>query len=236
MTKYNEIANYIKNKIISGEYKANDKLPFEKEMCEKFNASKMTVKKALDLLVLEGLIVKRRGSGTFVKDISEEQIEDLTIKNQFTGLTASNEGHKVESLILDFKIISADEIIAQNLKIEKEDFVYLIHRVRYIDEEPTVIEKTYMPLYLFPNIKKSDVEGSIYSYIEDKMGYKIQSSHSTVRARKSEQLDREYLKLKIDEPIIEVERIGYLDNGKVFEYSFSRHRYDKFEFKAIIVR
>ncbi|ASW42406.1 GntR family transcriptional regulator [Clostridium isatidis] len=236
MTKYNEIANYIKNKIISGEYKANDKLPFEKEMCEKFNASKMTVKKALDLLVLEGLIVKRRGSGTFVKDISEEQIEDLTIKNQFTGLTASNEGHKVESLILDFKIISADEIIAQNLKIEKEDFVYLIHRVRYIDEEPTVIEKTYMPLYLFPNIKKSDVEGSIYSYIEDKMEYKIQSSHSTVRARKSEQLDREYLKLKIDEPIIEVERIGYLDNGKVFEYSFSRHRYDKFEFKAIIVR
>ncbi|MBU5454758.1 UTRA domain-containing protein [Caproiciproducens sp. MSJ-32] len=40
----------------------------------------------------------------------------------------------------------------------------------------------------------------------------------------------------MDEPIIEVERIGYLDNGKVFEYSFSRHRYDKFEFKAIIVR
>ena len=68
------------------------------------------------------------------------------------------------------------------------------------------------------------------------MNLKIQSSHSVVRARKSEELDREYLKLEADEPVIEVERIGYLDNGKVFEYSFSRHRYDKFEFRAIIIR
>lgn len=236
MTKYEKIAAYIKQKIADGEYKGNEQLPFEKDLCEKFDASKMTVKKALDLLVAEGLIVKRRGSGTFVKDISKNEIEDIVIKNQFAGLTSTMIGHNVETNLLDFKIINADKIIAENLKIEKDDFVCFIHRVRDVDGKAAVIEKTYMPLYLFPSIKKSDVEGSIYSYIEDKLKYKIQSSHSTVRARKSDDLDREYLKLKSDEPVLEIERVGYLDNGKVFEYSFSRHRYDTREFKAIIVR
>ena len=236
MTKYEEIVAYIKEKITNGEYKANEKIPYEKELCEKFNVSKMTVKRALDLLVVEGLIVKRRGAGTFVKDISQTQIEDMTIKNQFSGLTITMSGHDIKSKLLSFKIINADPIVAENLKIQENDFVCFIHRVRYVDNMATVIEKTYMPLYLFPSIKISDVEGSIYDYIEHKVNYKIQSSHSTVRARKSDDIDWTYLNLKKDEPVIEIERIGYLDNGKVFEYSFSRHRYDTYEFKAIIVR
>lgn len=236
MTKYEKIAACIKQKIADGEYKGNEQLPFEKDLCEKFDASKMTVKKALDLLVAEGLIVKRRGSGTFVKDISKNEIEDIVIKNQFAGLTTTMAGHNVETKLLDFKIINADDTVADNLKIEKDDFVCFIHRVRYVDGKATVIEKTYMPLYLFPSIKKSDAEGSIYNYIEEKLKYKIQSSHSTVRASKSDDLDRKYLKLQSDEPVLEIERVGYLDNGKVFEYSFSRHRYDTREFKAIIVR
>ncbi len=236
MTKYQEIAASIKHKIVNGDYKANDQLPFEKELCENFNASKMTVKKALDLLVSEGLIVKRRGSGTFVKDISQEELEDISIKNQFVGLTSAMIGHNVETKLLDFKIVNADDKVAVNLKIEEDDFVCFIHRVRYVDEKAVVIEKTYMPLYLFPSIKKADVEGSIYSYIEEKLKYKIQSCHSTVRARKSDELDQKYLNLQDDEPVLEIERIGYLDNGKVFEYSFARHRYDTHEFKAIIIR
>ena len=224
MTKYEEIAACIKQKIADGEYKGNDQLPFEKDLCEMFNASKMTVKKALDSLVAEGLIVKRRGAGTFVIDISKIQIEDLVIKNQFAGLTHTMAGHNINSILLDIKIINASNIVAENLKIYKVDFVCFLVRVRYVDGNAMVIEKTYMPLYLFPTIKKSDAEGSIYSYIEEELNYKIQSSHSTVRARKSDDLDRKYLGLKSDEPVLEVERIGYLDNGKVYEYSFSRHR------------
>ncbi|EKY28142.1 UbiC transcription regulator-associated domain protein [Clostridium celatum DSM 1785] len=137
--------------------------------------------------------------------------------------------------MLEFKIINASETIADMLKIEKDEFIYSIHRVRYVDDIPVVIEKTYIPLNLIPGMKLADVKGSIYSYIQDKLNLKIQSAHSTVRAYKSTDLDREYLELNLDEPVLEVERVAYLDNGKVFEYSFSRHRYDKFEFKAITV-
>ena len=235
MLKYEKIAFDIKEDILSEKYKPNEQLPFEKELCEKYNVSKMTVKKALDLLVNDGLIIKRRGSGTFVKDITEKEIQRIIEKKQFSGLTTTSIGHKVTSKVLEFKIINATKEIADILKIEEDEFIYFVHRVRYVDDKAVVIEKTYIPLNLIPGMKLADVKKSIYGYIKDKLGLNIQSAHSTVRAMKSDELDRKYLNLEKDEPILEVERVAYLDNGKVFEYSFSRHRYDKFEFKSTTV-
>ena len=235
MLKYEKIAFDIKEDILSEKYKPNEQLPFEKELCEKYNVSKMTVKKALDLLVNDGLIIKRRGSGTFVKDITEKEIQRIIEKKQFSGLTTTSIGHKVTSKVLEFKIINVTKEIADILKIEEDEFIYFVHRVRYVDDKAVVIEKTYIPLNLIPGMKLADVKKSIYGYIKDKLGLNIQSAHSTVRAMKSDELDRKYLNLEKDEPILEVERVAYLDNGKVFEYSFSRHRYDKFEFKSITV-
>nr|WP_312291469.1 GntR family transcriptional regulator [Clostridium chromiireducens] len=235
MIKYQQIASHIKEHILSGEYKPNEQLPFEKELCERFSASRMTVKKALDLLVAEGLVVKRRGSGSFIKDITEGEIQEIIRKKQFSGLTNTSLGHEVTSKVLEFKIINADEKIARTFKIDNGDFVYFIHRVRYVDKEPIVIEKTYMPLSIAEGIKKEDVNGSIYNFLQKKLGLKIQSAHSTVRVSKADEFDKEYLLLMDGDPIAEVEKVVYLENGKAFEYSFSRHRYDNFEFKAITV-
>lgn len=235
MNKYETIASEIREYIFKGVYKPNEMLPFEKDICKKYEVSKMTVKKALDLLVAEGLIVKRRGSGTFVKDITDKEIHRIIDKNQFSGLTSNSMGHKVTSKVLEFRVINANSKVANMLKIDEDDFVYYIHRVRYVDSEPIVIETTYMPLNAIPGLKISDVEGSIYTYIKENLGLKIQSAHSTIRARKSDENDMKYLALKSDEPVTEVERVAYLENGKVFEYSFARHRYDKYEFKTITV-
>lgn len=235
MIKYHKIASDIKEDILKGNYKPNEQLPFEKEICEKYNASRMTVKKALDLLVAEGLIVKRRGSGSFIKDITEEEIQNIIEKKQFLGLTNTSLGHEVKSKVLDFEIVKADEKIASTFKIDIGDFVYFIHRVRYIDGEPIVIEKTYMPISIASDMKLEDVNGSIYNFLQKKLGLKIQSAHSTVRVKKADESDKENLLLMDNETIAEVEKVVYLENGKAFEYSFTRHRYDKFEFKAITV-
>ena len=88
MLKYVEISNDIRKKIIDGNYLPNERLPFEKEICEKYNSSKMTVKKALDILVSEGLLVKRRGSGTFVKEINPKERDNLSASTQFRGLSS----------------------------------------------------------------------------------------------------------------------------------------------------
>lgn len=177
MLKYEKIAFDIKEDILSEKYKPNEQLPFEKELCEKYNVSKMTVKKALDLLVNDGLIIKRRGSGTFVKDITEKEIQRIIEKKQFSGLTTTSIGHKVTSKVLEFKIINATKEIADILKIEEDEFIYFVHRVRYVDDKAVVIEKTYIPLNLIPGMKLADVKKSIYGYIKDKLGLNIQSAH-----------------------------------------------------------
>lgn len=94
MTKYERIANDMKEKIESGVYKPNDQLPFEAEMCDHYGVSRITVKKAMDLLVNEGLVVKRRGAGTFVKNITLKTDSEYpySTSNQFSGF-ANTEGH-----------------------------------------------------------------------------------------------------------------------------------------------
>ena len=73
MIKYQAIANDIKKKITDGKYMPGDQLSLEKEMCEEYSVSRITIKRAVDELVNLGLIVKRRGSGTFVKSIEDEK-------------------------------------------------------------------------------------------------------------------------------------------------------------------
>ncbi|MBL4933666.1 GntR family transcriptional regulator [Clostridium paridis] len=236
MTKYTQIANDIRTQIVKGVLQANEQLPFEKDLCIKYNASKMTVKKALDILVAEGLIVKRRGSGTFVKSISNIDMNRLLVSNQFRGLTALYSDRKVTSTLITFDVVSSNEEVTQKLNLESEEFVYNLLRVRYVDEEPYVIEHTFMPINLIPGLRKQHTMASIYSYIEADLGLKVQSSHRTIRVRKSNELEQKYLKLKADDPVAVVEQVAYLENGTAFEYSISIHRYDRFAFETVIVR
>lgn len=236
MIKYVQIANDIRNKILNGEFEANNKLPFEKDLCSRYSASKMTVKKALDTLVNEGLIVKRRGSGTFVKDMSSKDIAHLSIANQFRGLTAINTSSKVSSDLLTFEVIPSNRKIEESLNLNHEEFVYKIIRVRYIDDIPTVIEHTYMPINLITGLTKKHCLSSIYEYIEQELKLKIQSANRTISVRKCTSEEQKYLNLLDGDPVAIAEQVGFLENGKAFEYSTTIHSYKSFAFKTVIFR
>ena len=146
MLKYEEIAEDIKNRIESGEYRPNDQLPLEKEMCEKYGVSRITIKKAMDKLVMRGLVVKRRGAGTFVKDIDDKEVSDISTSYQFEGFSKTFSDKTIISKIVEFKVINAEREIAEKLKIPEDEFVYYIVRARYADKVPYVMEYTYMPI------------------------------------------------------------------------------------------
>ena len=185
MQKYVIISNDIRNKIVNGEYVANQQIPFEKDMCIHYNASKMTVKKALDILVAEGLVIKRRGSGTFVKDLNLEEIKRCDDGESIPRHDCAICRKKVHSKILNFSIVKVPEVAAKKLNISLGSFVYDIYRVRYLEDEPIVMEKIYMPIDLIPNIKDKNLKGSIYEYIENDLKLNIQSAHRTVAVRKA---------------------------------------------------
>ena len=236
MSKYEEIAEDIRSGILSGKYNPNEQLPLEKEMCEYYGVSRITIKKAVDELVIQGLVIKRRGSGTFVKAVGGADVQELSMAKQFEGFSESNKDKNVYSKVVKFEVIHPSEEIATKLKITCDDFVYYIIRTRYADDEPYVFEYTYMPIGLIPGIKNDILMSSIYNYIEEKLKLKIKSAHRVIRAMLPNEQEQEWLKIESNFPILEVEQVGFLDNGQPFEYSKSHHRSDKIEFRTVSIK
>lgn len=242
MNKYAVISNKLRDQILKEKiYHPNDQLPCERDLCIQYDASKMTIKKALDILVEEGLIYKKRGHGTFVKGLSRQQLstleEDLCNTQQaLTGYSKQYGKENVTATVLEFSVIPTTPKIAANLHIKENDFVYKIIRVRNLRGVPCVLEETYMPIDLIPGLKLSHVESSIYSFIRDNLHYQIQSSHVRVKAKGASDFIAANLNLETGEPVALVEQIAFLDNGMPFEYSFSTHKADCFEFTAVIIK
>lgn len=234
-TKYREIYNIIKEEITLGKLKNNEKIDNEINLCKRFSCSRMTIKKALDMLVQDGLLYRRRGQGSFVRNSKNEQNLILLSERELTGLTKSTNSN-IKSDIIEFKLVFANEVIANHLNMRVNDPLYSIRRLRYIKEEPAVIELTYMNPALIPGINETILNNSIYHYIENDLNLRIGAAKKTTRACICTKEDKQYLLLDDNEPILEVEQIAYLDNGTPFEYSFSRHRYDKFEFTTYSLR
>ncbi len=239
MFKYESIAENIQNKIQSGEYKADEKLPQEMELCRIYDASRITIREALDLLVYRGLITRRRGAGTYVKAIVGEKLnpDEFARSQQFGGFTSDMRGRKVESEIHDFTLLCAPASVAEKLKVPKTAFVCYICRTRLVDGEPYVVEYTYMPTDFITGITEEVVKGSIYAYIEHQLKLKIKSAHRTSRADMPTEQERDWLAIgDASLPILEVEQTAYLDDGRIFEYSKSRHRGDCFALHTVSVR
>lgn len=233
MTKYAVIVNDIRTKIQNGTYPANEKLPTEPELCQIYQVSRITVKKAIDQLVYEGLIIKRRGAGTFVKGISE--IEGK-LTSQTSGLFNDLNKADIKSKVIRFEVIPAGIQVAEKLNIKPDDFVYYCVRYRHDEKGRKAMDYCYMPINLIVGLNKEILYRSIYDYIENTLGYRIQSAHRVIRARRPNELDRKYLGLTDTDPVLSIEQIGYFDNGIPFEFSDQHHAGDDFEFKTVSIR
>ena len=228
--KYVQIYKEIKHRILNGYYKENNhQLPTEADFCKEFSCSRMTIKKALDYLVSEGYIYRKKGKGSFVFPNKKLSSKISIHENQLSGLSKFYKG-EVSSKVIKFEFIFADETLADKLDLNVGDPVYHIFRLRLVDQKPFVLECTYINPIIIPGITQDVLNHSVYDYIENTLHLKIAGSFRITRADCSNESDQKYLELTEKEPVLEVEQLAYLDNGFPFEYSFARHRYDCFEF------
>ena len=234
--KYQQVADIIRQAIRQGEYLPGSQLPLAKDLCVEFAVSRITIKRAVDELVRDGLVVKRRGAGTFVKVMENSAVDNLSKFSQFSGFSEYYQGHNVHTEVLHFAIIHPLVEVAEKLKISQDDFVYDIQRLRCADGEPVVIEYTQMPMELIAGLKEKHLKHSLYRYIEGILGMHIQSAHRTVRAVMPTEAEQKRLGITAEMPLLEVQQTAFLADGRPFEYSVSRHRGDKMNFKAVSVR
>lgn len=233
MSKYETISSVMRERIKNQFYPIDQPIPDEITLAKEFQCSRMTMKRALDILVKEGLLYRKRGHGTFIIQSAISQNVVNVGTNEILGLSRLLKGKKVTSKVIKFDVQFPTQEVAEHLAIDVKTPVYFLIRLRLVDDEPYVMERTYMPTILIPGITDEILHGSIYSYIRETLRLTIAGSHRKIRACKSEELDHQYLACLPDDPILEVEHVGFLNNGVPFEYSFSRHRYDKFEVTTI---
>ena len=225
MAFYQDIAVDLRKQIIDGVYPKNSRLPNQAELAKLYTTSRVTIQKALKSLQIEGLIEGRQGSGSYVKGPESVYDYDASI---YGGMTKKL-GHlgNLNSKIISFGVTFPSEKDQEKLKSGKNDPIYDIIRLRMLDDEPLAIEYTVMPVLLIPGISEEILKSSIYQYIQEDLHLKFGQSHRRIKADKPDQYDIEYLHCQPDDPVLEIEQTVYLENDQPFEYSQTRHRYDK---------
>lgn len=230
--KYMEVYEIVKQRIEDGTYKVGDKLPVGDQLAKEFNTGKLTVKKGLDLLVSEGVLLSRSGYGT---EVLRKPITNSKVFGPSDGLLSVLGEEHVDSEVYKFSIELPSKEVAEKLKITEKDYIYNIVRSRYVDKKPYSLEQTFMPLLTIPGLVPEHLKRSVYDYIRMELGLKIQSSHLRMRGVLADEFDAKVLGIKEGEYMIEIEKIVSLSTGVPFEYSITRHVYEDFEFEAIFV-
>lgn len=212
---YQVIESDIKQSILNGNIQADEKIGSETKLAEKYNVSRMTIRKALTNLVNEGYLYRQKGRGTFAVEIGlkQHQVEVRGYSKQMI-----DQGKKVDNNIGQYKIIEASEEIAKKLLIKKGDKVIFIKRYRYVDNKPMLFENLYVPKSLFSYITPKDFEGSFYKFVEKRAYYKIANSFYEVKALEADNEMAEFFKVDLGSSILFIATLSTLDNGTPFQY------------------
>ncbi len=226
---YYQIGEIIKDLIEKGELKPGDSLPAEREYAEKFQISRMTVRQAFTQLVNDGYLHRIQGKGTFVAERSGK------IEQTLRGLTSFTEDMKVrglkpESRLINFEIIPATKLIADQLGIQEYGPVYEIKRIRLADDEPMALETNYISANFIKGLTEKIVNQSLYSYIEDQLNLRIDHASQVIESSIANQLEADYLKIQSGAPVMLIQRNTFLKDGTPVEFVKSSYRADRYKF------
>lgn len=224
---YRQIANKIREEIIHSNLAKGEAIPSEHKLAEKYKVSRVTIRQAIDILVKEDILYKIQGSGTYVKT---NRIEHYIYKLQGFTEKMLELNNKPTNKVLEFKMMEPDEKIREILNINPSDKVYYVKRLRCVEDEPMVLEETYLPISLFPDLSLEVMEKSKYEYVENK-GYVIDKRAGTITPLLPDKALMKVLGLKDKVPILTMKVWSNFKDGTVFEYSILYFRSDKYTFK-----
>ena len=222
--KSNDIIHNLIEKITSGEIPISSRIPSESQLAIKYQCNRHTIRKVISHLIERAYLLKASGGSTFVNDFTHYKNNILFL----SSLGDFFDPKDIRSDVNKLKIIKASDKLSKLLHIEQDSKVWSIVRVRYIDSAPTHMEEIYMPYSLFPELTRKDCESSLLSYIESQYDYKISHGIKNVSAIKLTNHECKLLALPDESIVMQVENTGYLTNGRVYEYSISKSRENKF--------
>lgn len=224
---YFQLQEDLKGRIEQGQYIPGEKIPTEKELQESYGVSRITVRKAIEGLVFEGILVKRQGIGTTV---SRKKISDANL--QLKGFTEKmkEQGIQVSTQVLEVETIPGSGRISEHLGTAESEELLCVRRLRLTDDEPIAVFTSYLPSFLGVR-PDEDFSGSLFGLLEQKYGIQIHYSDRIITASLASQETAELLGIKKGDPLFVVNYITYDRLGRPVEYAEGLYRSDKYQYK-----
>jgi GntR family transcriptional regulator len=225
---YLQLKRFIERAVSGGHIQAGDALPSERDLAARMDVSRVTVRKAVQHLVREGLLVQRHGSGTYVAPQPSRVEQSLSQLTSFAEDMARR-GMAVHSVWLDRRIYapSPEEIVA--LGLSPADSVARVSRLRLSGDTPLAIERASLSARILPDPQA--VGTSLYAHLE-KRGNRPVRALQRIRAVALGEEDATLLKVDPGVASLHIERISYLASGRVVEFTRSIYRGDTYDFVA----
>ncbi len=222
MPHYMLIAKNIRAYISENKIDAGGALPSERELCLMTGASRVTIRKALNILAQDKIVQRKHGSGTFVLP----QIAHLGFGLRGFTSNMHTHGHNPQAIWIMKTYGTPTEEEAEILKIGPTDKVVRLGRVRLSDGQPLAIENAVVPAGLLPDI--SEITQSLYQALETK-GNKPVRGTQKVRASLANPTEAGLLSIEVNSEILRIERISGLQDGTPVELTRSAYRGDRYD-------
>lgn len=214
---YQQIKALITQSLISGEWAPGAAIPSEMELAARFGVSQGTVRKAIDELAAENIVVRRQGKGTYVATHSED-----TVKLRFLRLVATDGSNE----LLDNKLLSCERSkapanIARLLEIKTGSAVIEIKRLLLFSSKPQILDRIVLPSASFKGVTAERIEaynGSMYRMYEKLLGIHMVRSEERLTAVGAEADVATALNLKQGTPLLSIERVSYTYGDKPMEW------------------
>lgn len=223
---YLQIHDQIKKDIDEEVWKIGQRLSSERDLAETFQVSRMTLRQAITLLVEEGVLERRVGSGTFV--VSTRVQEKMRETTSFTEIMKS-QGKTPSSQLISYRRTLPSKQEVEKLGIEKTENIIRIERVHYADKLPVVYEVASIPEKFIKNFDKEEITSHFFQTLQEH-GYKIGKSQQTIYARLAKEKIAHYLEIPRGHAILALTQVSYFEDGTAFEYVKSQYVGERFEF------
>jgi GntR family transcriptional regulator len=227
---HQQLKSAIEERILSGEWRPGAQVPSERELCEQYQISRITVRQALAALVMEGRLIRAQGRGTFVASPRIEQ--QLT---QLTGFTQDMRarGKRPSTQVLEAGSLPALPAVARALQIKIGESVIMLKRLRLADGEPVAIETAYLLESRCQGLLRERLATrSLYEILAKKYNLQPARALQQMEAIACPVAEAKLLGTRRGAPVLHIHRTTYDRDGRPFELVESVYRGDRYTFHA----
>lgn len=224
----------LRQQVLEGHYGPEQPMPSEFELADLFNISRITIRRALERLESENLIVRRRGAGTFATPHHAAEPMRTNLSGLFENLHAM--GLKTTVKLIEFAYITAPVDVARAMEIEPRTIVQKATRVRSHKGQPFSYLTTYVPEDIGSSYQQVDLAVKPLLQLLERAGVKVAGANQVITAKLADVIVAPLLQLEVGAPLLCVRRRVHDHKKRIVEYIEALYRPDLYEYHMALGR